>query len=569
MSLELMNNHRQVAYFSMEVAIDSDMPTYAGGLGVLAGDTIRSAADLAVPLVAVTLLHRKGYFNQELDEQGWQHELPMTWDVTQWLDDTGARACVMIEDRPVQIRAWKRHVVGATRSVVPVYFLDTDLAENSTFDRSITDLLYGGDAYYRLCQEIVLGIGGVRILRALGHREIERFHLNEGHSSLLTLELLEEHRRQHERGHLTEDDIEAVREMCVFTTHTPVAAGHDQFPLSVVKRVLGDREEFRRRDVFCCEGMLNMTFLALNMSHYVNGVAKKHGELAQHLYAQYRVDSITNGVHAASWVSEPFAALFDQYIRGWREDNYSLRNALGIPRGEIWKAHRQCKARLLEHVQAITNVNLDPDALTIGFARRMTTYKRADLLLYVLDRLKNIAQRAGRLQVIFAGKAHPLDIPGKEMLQRVVRRGCQLPTELQIVFLPDYDLKLARIMTAGCDVWLNTPQPPLEASGTSGMKAALNGVPSLSVLDGWWIEGCIEGITGWAIGSNGRNLSDPDNPVGDAASLYSKLEIDVLPRFYGERDRFVDMMSHSIALNGSFFNTQRMVQQYVMKAYFR
>lgn len=560
-----MNTHDTIAYFSMEIGLEPAMPTYSGGLGVLAGDTIRAAADLKIPLVGVTLLHRKGYFYQRLDAHGWQSEEPVEWVVEDFLAEMSPRVTVTVEGRTVQVRCWRYTVTGVSGFTVPVYFLDTDLPDNTEWDRTLTHFLYGGDQRYRLSQEIVLGIGGVRMLRALGYSSIVRFHMNEGHSSLLTLELLDEEVRSAGRQRVTDDDIAAVRRRCVFTTHTPVPAGHDQFPLELVGRILGRREVFDMRDVFCCDGLLNMTYLALNLSHYVNGVAKKHGEVSSHLFAGYVIDSITNGVHAATWVSSPFQALYDRYIPGWKQDNFSLRYALSIPKPQVWQAHLQAKRQLLEYVNRETNARLDVDVCTLGFARRATVYKRADLLFADIERLRHIATHIGPLQVVYAGKAHPQDQGGKEVIARIFRARELLKPDIKVVYLQNYDMALGKLIAAGVDVWLNTPQPPLEASGTSGMKAALNGVPSLSVLDGWWIEGWIEGVTGWAIGEDGRDGSERSRVV---SSLYDKLEHVVLPLFYRERERFLEVMLHAIALNGSFFNTHRMMQQYVLKAYF-
>lgn len=561
-----MNDMRgTIVYFTMEIGLEAEIPTYSGGLGVLAGDTVRSAADLKIPLVAVTLLHRKGYFYQRLDAMGRQSEEPVEWVVDDFLTEMPPRVAVTLEGRTVQVRCWQYTVTGVSGFTVPVYFLDTNLPDNGDWDRTLTHFLYGGDQRYRLCQEVILGIGGVQMLRALGYANITRFHMNEGHASLLTLELLDEEVRHAGKPAITHDDVAAVRQRCVFTTHTPVPAGHDQFPLELVDRVLGRREVFDMKEVFCCEGLLNMTYLALNLSHYVNGVAKKHGEVSSHLFAGYVIDSITNGVHAATWTAEPFQRLYDRYIPGWRQDNFSLRYALSIPTREVWQAHMQAKRQLIHYVNRETNAGLDVDVCTLGFARRATVYKRADLLFADVERLKRIVADVGPVQVVYAGKAHPQDQGGKELITRIFQAREVLKRDIKVVYLENYDMTLGKLMTAGVDVWLNTPQPPLEASGTSGMKAALNGVPSLSVLDGWWIEGRIEGITGWAIGEDGQEGSDRSKIV---SSLYDKLEQVVLPLFYREGERFLEVMVHAIALNGSFFNTHRMMQQYVLKAYF-
>ena len=562
-----MDGTKVIAYFSMEIALQAEIPTYSGGLGVLAGDTIRAAADLRVPMIGVTLAHRKGYFHQTLDPNGWQSETPEEWSLERFVSEMAERASVAIDGRTVQLRCWRYEVRGEGNFRVPVFLLDSDLLGNSEYDRTLTHYLYGGDQYYRLCQEIILGIGGIRILRALGYADIERFHMNEGHSSLIALELLDEQARDAKRSTITSKDLEAIRAKCIFTTHTPVPAGHDKFPLDLVARVLGRRDILELGDIFGLDGVLNMTHLALNVSHYVNGVAKKHGEVSRLMFSGYNIDEITNGVHGATWISEPFQELYDHYIPGWRQDNFSLRYALSIPRREIWKAHAVTKTSLLATVKKQTRVAMNVEVLTLGFARRAATYKRADLLFTDIDRLRRIAAGTGPFQIVFAGKAHPQDQAGKEVIHNIFGGIAALQKDVKIAYLENYDLNLGKILTAGVDIWLNTPQPPLEASGTSGMKAALNGVPSLSILDGWWIEGCIEGITGWAI-SNKNGSTQGDERSRDAVSLYDKLEKAVLPLYLQNRSGFLDVMRHAIALNGSFFNTHRMLQQYVIKAYF-
>src|SRR5882724_2217379 len=529
-----METDRSIAYFSMEIALEVGMPTYSGGLGVLAGDTVRAAADLNIPMVVMTLLHRQGYFYQHLDELGRQREAPAVWPVNDFMHEMPARVDVTIEGRTVHLRAWQYPVHGLSGCIVPVYFLDADLPENSPWDRTLTGALYGGDTHYRLCQEVLLGIAAVRMLRALGYTALSRFHMNEGHASLLTLELLDEQAQHAGRTAFTHDDVEVVRQYCVFTTHTPVPAGHDQFPLELVERVLGPREAFHTmHEVFCCEGMLNMTYLALNLSHYVNGVAKKHGEVSRHMFAHYAIDAITNGVYAPTWTSQPFQVLFDRHIPGWREDPFSLRYALSLPDHEVWDAHLTAKRQMIQDVNRATNAGMDVDVLTLGCARRAAAYKRMDLLFQDIERLKQLAIHAGGLQVIYAGKAHPQDQLGKELIKRIHEVKDTLKDTIKIAYLANYDIALGALLTAGVDVWLNTPQPPLEASGTSGMKAALNGVPSLSVLDGWWIEGWIEGVTGWPIGAHDRGLTADDDRAQDAASLYDKLQQVILPLFYG------------------------------------
>ncbi len=560
---------RSIAYFSMEIGLQSDIPTYSGGLGVLAGDTIRSAADLEVPMVAVTLLPRKGYFHQNLDAQGNQIETPESWNVGGRLKALNTRVSVVVEKRPVTIRAWRYDAVGITGAVVPVIYLDTDLAGNGKQDRELSRHLYGGDSRYRLCQEYVLGVGGVRMLRALGYTAINRFHMNEGHAAFLVVELLDEERGTTGGRRIKPQHIEAVRNKCVFTTHTPVPAGHDKFPIDMVHKIIGKHPAWSIQEQLNGDGdTLNMTHLALNFSNYVNGVSKKHGEVSQAMFRSYQVDAITNGVHAAMWMAPPFQKLLDRYIPAWRADNASLRYGMTIPLQEIWEAHAKCKAGLIAYVAKQLKVKLDPKAFTIGFGRRATAYKRADLILRDPDRLKQIASSAGAFQIIYAGKAHPQDHPGKKLIRQVFEAGERLGRKVRIVYLPNYDIDVAKILIPGVDVWLNTPQLPHEASGTSGMKAALNAVPSLSILDGWWIEGCVENLTGWAI--RGKARKDAKDTSGqDAEALYDKLQNVVLPMFYQDREQYVRIMLSSLALNGSFFNTQRMVQEYLLKAYKR
>lgn len=559
-----------IAYFSMEIGLEEGIPTYSGGLGMLAGDTIRSACDLELPMVAVSLLHRRGYFRQHLADDGTQTEEPVAWSPVDRLEPLAARARVQIEGRDVLVRAWRYRVEGVGHGAVPVYLLDTDLEDNAEGDRRLTDDLYGGDARYRLCQEVILGIGGVRMLRALGYANIRRFHMNEGHASLLTVELAHEFAVKAGTHEISREVVAQVKPLCVFTTHTPVAAGHDKFPLALVARVVtGYGRDFDQRAIeFCLDGELNTTFLALDNSRFINGVAKKHGEISQHMFAQYKVDSITNGVHAFTWAAPALREMFDRHIPGWRLDNASLRYALGIQKLEVWDAHRRSKQALLSHVNRLTGAGMDLNTFTIGFARRATAYKRADLLFWNLERMLAIQAKGLEFQLIYGGKAHPRDQMGKDLIRKIFEVKRKLGDRIRIVYLEEYDMALARLMVAGVDLWLNTPLAPMEASGTSGMKAAVNGVPSLSILDGWWIEGCIEGVTGWSIGGNQTSVESDDDRASDAESLYGKLETVILPLFYSDRDRYIDVMRHAIALNASFFNTERMVDQYVRKAYF-
>ena len=561
-----MSENAKVAYFSMEMALDPSMHTYSGGLGVLAGDTLRSAADLGVPMVGVTLIHQKGYFCQHLDENGNQTETDDSWKPEDFLRPETAPAAVTIEGRTVHVRAWRYDIRGISGHVVPVYLLDTDLPENSPWDRTLTDHLYGGDEHYRICQEVVLGIGGVHILNALGHSELQGFHMNEGHSSFLALALLEMQLKGADLSAATEQDIEAVRARCIFTTHTPVPAGHDQFSRELFTHVLGEHLGSTLDATHCCpQGALNMTFLALRFSRYVNGVAMRHGEISHDMFPAYPIHAITNGVHALTWTSPPFRELYDRHIPEWRYDNQYFRYVFGIPLEEILQAHVRARNTLFEEIKAATGEQLDEKVMTLGFARRAATYKRTNFLFSNPERLKTIAGSVGPLQIVFGGKAHPRDEGGKDLIRRIFEaRQALQGHRIRIVYVANYDWRWGQLLTSGTDLWLNTPHRPYEASGTSGMKAALNGVPSFSIPDGWWLEGHLEGATGWDIG---RSESSSEDHASEEASLYDKLEFIILPMFYKRPEEYAQVMRSTIAVNASFFNTQRMLSQYLRNAY--
>ncbi len=549
----------------MEIGVDASIPTYSGGLGVLAGDTIRAAADLGLSMVGVTLVHRKGYFRQHLDVSGNQCETACEWSPEKSLTPVPARVIITIEGRPVQVRAWRYLVYGESGHSIPVYLLDTALPENSAWDQTLTDYLYQGDERYRLCQEAVLGLGGVAMLRALGYKDIQAYHMNEGHSTLIALALMEEQTWGRELAAATPQDRDAVRQRCIFTTHTPVAAGHDRFYLGLVRQVLGnERTNYLVSSGACPDGSLNMTSLALAFSRYVNGVSMRHEEISRAMFSK-PIDSVTNGVHALTWMSVPFRRLFDHHIPEWRRDNLYLRYAISIPPEQVWAAHKEAKRDLLGEVERRTGIRLDPEAMTLGFARRSTGYKRTDLLFQDIERLKRIAREVGPIQVICGGKAHPRDDSGRALIRRIFQAASELKDFVPVVYLEEYEMNLAKYVCSGVDLWLNTPLKPYEASGTSGMKAALNGIPSLSVLDGWWIEGHIEGVTGWSIG-NGWHTENADTEI---ASLYDKLENLIVPMFYRKPGEFTRIMRSAIALNGSYFNSQRMMMQYLQNAYLR
>ncbi len=553
----------------MEVGLSPEMPTYSGGLGVLAGDTIKAAADLGLPFVAVSLISRRGYFRQLLEEDGAQVEEPSSWDPSLFMELQTPRVSVRIEGREVSVCSWRYEQRSAFGRSVPVIFLDTDLAANAPEDREITHYLYGGDDTYRLKAEIVLGIGGLRMLEALGFH-VARYHLNEGHAALLTLELL--HRTKKSIENVWDErliwDLPTVREKTIFTTHTPVAAGHDRFPYDLVARVLGDYVPLELLRKLAGEESMNNTLLAMNLSGFINGVAKKHRDVSRSMFQGYAISAVTNGVHSVSWTHPAMAALFDRHIPAWREDPTLLAWVDKIPDSKILETHRLVKRELVELIRQSAGVRFDEDVLTIGFARRATGYKRADLLFSDPELLRRIG--AGKLQIVFAGKAHPHDREGKDLIRRVHQRMAELEGAIPAVWLPDYDMRLALKLIAGVDVWLNTPLRPLEASGTSGMKAAHNGVPNFSVLDGWWIEGHIEGLTGWSIGPPPDEVGmveRADSDAADVADLYRKLENKIIPLYLGDSHGWARVMKGAIGKNAYYFNAHRMMSRYVTEAY--
>ncbi len=568
---EINPREPRIAYFSMEIGLQTNIPTYSGGLGVLAGDTLKSCADLGLPMVAISLLYRKGYFRQELTGDGWQVEHPVTWNPAEFMELLPNRVKVTIEGRTVWIQAWRFNIQGAGGSVLPVHFLDSDLPENHEWDRSLTHQLYGGDNVYRCKQEVILGIGGVRMLQDLGI-VVKKYHMNEGHAALLTLELMHRFKQDVERV-WDESRVwnrEPVRELCVFTTHTPVEAGHDRFSHEIVTKVLGDYFPMDELKRVGGEDELNMTTLGLNLSEYQNGVAKKHGEVSRNMFPGYNVRSITNGVHTRTWTHQIFAKLYDEFIPGWREEPELFVRVDNVPDNRIWEAHQQAKRELFEEIKARTGIAMNPEILTLGFARRATPYKRADMLFRDPQRLARIA--GGKLQVVYGGKAHPKDGGGKDNIHRIFECAKELANSVTVVYLQNYEMELALKIIAGVDVWLNTPMRPREASGTSGMKATHNGVPNFSVLDGWWIEGWIENVTGWSIGPEAveTNLDAVDESL-DQNDLYEKLEHKLIPTYYAGDNHaaWIQVMKGAIGKNACYFNTHRMMRQYVTEAYIR
>ncbi len=553
----------RIAYFSMEIGIRPEMHTYSGGLGILAGDAARSAADLNLPMVFVTLACRDGYLRQEIDAEGHQIDGPDPWNPQDYAKPIGLMVAVEIEGRSVWVRPWLYELKSPMRHHIPIILLDTDVVENDPRDRLVTSRLYGGDQVDRIKQEVVLGIGGERVLRALNFT-ITTYHLNEGHAAFLALSLLMRQRREAEQGD-TETvgyAIDRVRRMCVFTTHTPVEAGHDRFEYSDVRRVLGSFIDYDQLKQLAGSDRLNMTRLALNLSGYVNGVASRHAETAQRMFPGYEVRAVTNGAHVPTWMHFAIAEQFKNTIPHWAREPANLIKAIDTDPEALWAAHQSAKRDLIATIERTTGVLMSPDVPLLGFARRMTGYKRPDLLFTDIARLRAIHAKRP-FQLVMAGKAHPRDLEGKALIHAIHQRMRQAKS-IPMAFLPNYDMAVAAKLVSGTDVWLNTPLPPLEASGTSGMKAAFNGVLNLSVLDGWWLEAWDEGTTGWAIGNDGEA-----SPSAHAEALYHKLEKVVLPLYYDERRRWIFMMQQAVAKIGSIFNSQRMMRRYATEAYLR
>lgn len=523
---------RSVAYFSMEVGVNPEIKTYSGGLGVLAGDTLKSAADLGLDFLGVTLLYRNGYFRQVL-EDGFQHEEDQDWGFEEVLTDTGKTVEVEVKGESVDLKIWKYTVEGE-RGEIDILFLDSGLDSNSEEAREYTSQLYGGGDEMRLCQEVVLGIGGVKAVEETGFRP-DYFHMNEGHSALLTLEA----------------------DNCVFTTHTPVAAGHDSFRPELVEKVLGDRAKQLELD-----GDLNMTELALKNSGFCNAVSEKHRKVSEKMFEDYSFEAVTNGIHCNTWASEHFSSLYDEELPLWREDSDRLFQALKIEDSKVWEAKQGSREDLRKLVESKTGETMDEN-FTIGFARRSTAYKRPTLLFKDIDSLKKLGEKYGGFNVVFGGKAHPDDTNGKELIQQIVNYADMLEN-VNVYFIEDYSIEEACKMVSGCDLWLNNPVRGQEASGTSGMKAALNATPQLSVLDGWWLEGHIEDVTGWSIGEDYVEGEDEDKV--DSKSIYRKLD-HILSMYQNDRQQWLDVMKNCIALNAAYFNTERMLKEYMTKAY--
>jgi starch phosphorylase len=563
-----------IAYLSMEIWLDHGIPTYSGGLGVLAGDTMRSAADLGLDFHPVTLLYRGGYFDQQLAADGTQSATAVRWDPEEHLERLEPTVEVEIGGRTVVVRAWRRSYTGDGGAVVEAVLLDCSDPANAPEHRALTERLYSGDSAHRLAQELVLGLAGPRMLKALGLVP-DVWHMNEGHASFAAVEVLA----------ATGGDVATTRARCKFTTHTPVPAGHDRFDRALVEATVDAATQRGLARVWGQDTPeLNMTKLGLALCGWVNGVARRHAEVSREMFPGHRIHAITNGVHSSSWTAPAMAELFDAECPGWRGSAARLRWIETAEPSRVAAAHDQGQRALFEAVEARTDVKLDPGVFTIGFARRATAYKRAALLLRDVQRLKSVARAFGGLQVVYAGKAHPRDESGQALIREIVGAVEVVAPEVTLVYVPNYDSSFGALVTSGVDLWLNTPRAPMEASGTSGMKAVHNGVPNLSVWDGWWCEGWVPGRTGWLLDAS-RPASEvaldgeaaqartethtalhSDADRVDAAQLYELLEREVLPA-WREPSRWNAIMRDCIAYAASYFNGHRMMDEYVRRAY--
>ncbi len=542
-----------LAFFVMEIGLDG-IPTYAGGLGTLMGDVIHTFADLGIPSFCITLLYKKGYVRQRINQRGEQLDIFEEWDYEGELQPLNMSVELELFGRRQRIKVWQKPIKDSKD--VKVFFLDADVEGNDPEVRKASERLYTEDLRIRLIQEAVLGIGGYRLLEKLG-AHVSLYHINESHSALLILELLNRLKNEEE-----------VRKRVIFSTHTALPVGHDRFPLDLVKACL---TEYKNLERYAEDGIFDLTRLAERYASLINAVSLKHRFMTERFFPERKVDYITNGVYHKRWVCEEMASLFDAYLPGWDENPYLLMSAYNIPSDLLLEAHRLAKERLVNFVNKNYDANFSYEALTLCVARRMTAYKRVNLLLKDTDRLIRIAQSYGTLQVVFAGKAHPADNMGKEMIRDIhskMRYIRSKTKDLRLVFIEDYDIDIAKLLVAGCDVWLNCPKRPYEACGTSGMKAGMNGVLNFSVWDGWWLEGGIEGVNGWGIGPKPHwaDLSE-SNDDEDLQDIYGKLSYIILPLYYKNKDEWVRMMKASIATIGSYFNTYRMVSDYMVKIY--
>ena len=554
-----------IAYFVMECAVDSRIPTYSGGLGILAGDTLQSFADLEVPAVCITLLWKNGFTNQKLSNDGTQLDSVQEWDVERYMQPTNIKIKMPLGDKDITITAYK-YTIESTKgdNEIEAYFLTPDVPENDPETRKICDRLYIEGGLTRLKQEIILGIGGYEMLKAIKYKPF-LYHINESHSAFLIASLMKDM-----------NDLNRVKSRVVFTTHTPVPAAFDKFAMKDVagmlgrycdKQVLYDIYQEKLED----NDELNLSWLAIKNAKNVVAVSRKHKFVSEQIFEGYRLKYVTNGIHHIKWASAHHKMLYAKYIKGWEEDPDLLRDVACIPDNEFAQAHILSKETLVEMVNSESDASFIPENFTIAMAKRITHYKRNNLILSNPNKLIEIAENKGNIQIIFAGKAHPADPDGLAMIKSIHNASQYIASKtkkIKIAFLENYNIHKADIILAGVDLWLNNPVRPLEASGTSGMKASLNGVPNFSVLDGWWLEACMEGINGWGIGPRPAwtDLSYSDD-VQDLNDIYGKLEFNILDLYYKNFSDYLKIMKMAVSTIAPHFNTHRMVSEYVTDLY--
>ncbi|MEY3470945.1 MAG: GlgP2: glycogen phosphorylase [Candidatus Parcubacteria bacterium] len=537
-----MNYTPKTAYICMEFGLSDDIKLYTGGLGILAGDTIKSFADLGLPVVGVGILYKHGYLDQTLDIEQGQISKPQEWDYSNKINLIG-KTTIPLANETVSVNIWEYiYTSSISNKSVSIILLDTDLPENSADFRAVSDKVYAPEPEIFRRQLIVLGLGSKYALDSLGCKEINTFHLNESHSALISLV------------------IDHPSSQVVFTTHTPLLGGHTRLPIDWLKNICTEKQvQNLPKESFEDEQTINLTRLALTLADYSNAVSSKHQEVSQAMFPDHKIDYITNGIHSPTWVSQSIDQVLQNYFSGWKMHPEILRYIEGIPTSDIRKAHQVNKDNLANYLKEQENIDFLPDAFTIGFARRATEYKRANLIFSDIERLSKLAEKYKGINIIFAGKAYHTDLVGFDIIKRILNTAKEHNNQyLKIIYLPNYSMEMSKLLISGVDVWLNTPRISYEASGTSGMKASLNGVLNISTYDGWWPESGIHNINGWTISGH--------DEYQEINSMYDNID-NAMNTFYNNREKFTKMQRSAISLIGSYYNTHRMVLEYIRKGY--
>ncbi len=535
----------------MEIGLEDGIKQYAGGLGILAGDTLKAAADSKYPMIGVTLLYKKGYFRQMLSENAEQLEIADEWDYTKFLENTGKLIDVPFYQSFAKAEIWVYKVKGFSGFEVPVIFLNFDLPQNRDSEKFISYNLYTNYSETRFRQEIGLGIGGVKALEALGYK-VNKYHLNESHAAFAILE-----------ARKMTGSKELAKSKIVFTTHTPAEHGHIQYGKNFIEEIMAQEYSKLLLDDYE-EDRIHLTKFCLENCSYANAVSQRHGQVSRKMFPEKNIHSITNGIHTRTWAAKATTEVLDKYLTGWKGDPSVLRGATAIPDEEIFNMHKKNKRELFEYIKAKNSIELDESKFSIGFARRVDGYKRSGFIFTDIEILKYLAEKFGGIYVFLSGKAYFDYGPAEDLIRQFIKHSKEDLGALKVIYLEDYGMQISQLMIQGCDIWLNNPKKPLEASGTSGMKAALNGVPSFSTIDGWWVEGWKEGVTGWSIGSEDMNQVQDTIELHD---LYCKLEHTIMPTFYANQPEWIEIQKNAIAFNASYFNTDRMLREYIEQAY--